>query len=91
MSVPAQRDRAALRDQPAYAALAATLPQPVQDKFKGVLDLEAYNGDAGATLPLAATFVIAPDGTVVYRFVDTDYRKRAETGDILGALEKIAR
>lgn len=69
--------------------LVYTLPEPVQQKFAGRLDLAKYNGDDSAALPLTATFVIAPDGTVVYRFVDTDYRKRAEPGDILGALEKL--
>lgn len=66
-----------------------TLPQPVQDKFKGKFDLAKLNGDDSAKLPLAATFVIAPDGTVAYRFVDADYRKRAEPGDVLKAIEGI--
>lgn len=66
-----------------------TLPQPVQDKFKGKFDLAKLNGDDSAQLPLSATFVIAPDGTVAYRFVDADYRKRAEPGEVLKAIESI--
>lgn len=70
--------------------IAYTLPQPVQDKFQGKLDLAAFNGDESATLPLSATFVIAPDGTVAYRFIDADYRKRAEIADVIAAIRKIS-
>lgn len=68
--------------------LVYTLPQPVQEKFKGKLDLAAYNGDDSGQLPLAATYVIDRDGQVVYSFVDADYRKRAEPTAILQALEQ---
>jgi peroxiredoxin len=44
-------------------------------------DLTEYNGDDSLELPLAVTYVIDTDGTVVYSFVDADYRKRAETSE----------
>ena len=46
-------------------------------------DLTQYNGDDSLELPLAVTYVIGTDGTVEYAFVDADYRKRAETSDVV--------
>jgi peroxiredoxin len=50
------------------------------------LDLEAINNGNGNVLPIPATFVIAQNGTVTWRFVDVDYRIRAEPDDIIKAL-----
>jgi len=36
------------------------------------------NGDESDELPLAAAYVIAPDGKITYAFLDADYRLRAE-------------
>jgi peroxiredoxin len=52
-------------------------------------ELERVNAGHARTLPVPATFVIAPDGTIAWAFVDTDYTKRAEPADILAALDKI--
>jgi len=52
-------------------------------------DLREYNGDASNELPLAATYVIGPDGIICYAFLDADYRKRAEPTDVLAALREI--
>jgi len=46
-------------------------------------DLTEYNGDDSLELPLAVTYVIGTDGTVEYAFVDADYRKRAETSEVV--------
>lgn len=43
------------------------------------------------TLPLPATYVIDPDGTIRWAFVDTDYTARAEPSDILAALDELSR
>lgn len=51
------------------------------------MDLSQYNGDTSGELPLAATYVIAPSGKVVYAFVSADYRTRAEPSDILAAVK----
>ena len=53
-------------------------------------DLTEYNGDDSLELPLAVTYVIDSDGTVVYSFVDADYRKRAETSDVVAAVVQLA-
>ena len=46
-------------------------------------DLTEYNGDDSLELPLAVTYVIGTDGTIEYAFVDADYRKRAETSEVV--------
>lgn len=55
------------------------------------LDLEAINNGNGAVLPIPATFVISRDGVVTWRYVDIDYRTRAEPEDIIIALQKLAK
>ena len=47
------------------------------------------NGDASDELPLGAAYVIAPDGTVTYAFLDADYRNRAEPARLVDALQAI--
>jgi peroxiredoxin len=49
-------------------------------------DLTAANGPGDWELPVPATFVIAPDGTVVLADVDPDYTRRLEPAAILEAL-----
>lgn len=48
--------------------------------------LPQYNGDDSWELPIPGTFVVGTDGVVRYAFVDPDYTKRAEPGDLLAAL-----
>jgi peroxiredoxin len=71
--------------------LTYTLPAKVQQAFEGRLDLKKFNGGDGTLLPLAATFVVAQDGTIAYAFVDADYTKRAEVGEIVAALKALAK
>ena len=44
---------------------------------------ERNNG--GWTLPVPATFVIAPAGEIVLAFIDTDYRRRLDPDDAIAA------
>ena len=53
-------------------------------------DLTEYNGDDSLELPLAVTYVIGTDGTVEYAFVDADYRKRAETSEVVEFVEQLS-
>lgn len=70
--------------------IAYALPEVVNEKLKGRIDFAAYNGaDVGAELPLAATYVIAPDGTVAWSYVNADYRTRAEPEDVVAAIRAI--
>lgn len=54
------------------------------------LDLESINNGNGSVLPIPATFVIARDGKVTWRYVDVDYRTRSEPADIIAALQQLA-
>ena len=56
----------------------------------GRTDLTEYNGDDSLELPLAVTYVIGTDGTVEYAFVDADYRKRAETSEVVDFVMQLA-
>lgn len=68
------------------------IPQAIEGGYVagGRNDLTKYNGDDSLELPLAVTYVIGPDGTVDYAFVDADYRKRAETSDVVEFVKQFA-
>ena len=51
-------------------------------------DLEKLNGDPPFSLPMAATYVIGSDGTIIESFVDTDYTERMEPQAIIDALKR---
>ena len=55
-----------------------------------LINLRAYNGDDSWELPLPATFVIAPDATIVFAFADEDYRTRAEPAEVITLLRQLA-
>ncbi|MFC1749529.1 peroxiredoxin-like family protein [Pseudomonadota bacterium] len=68
--------------------LVMTLPdvlRPIYEKFG--IDLPKHNGDSSFTLPLPATYIINPQGRVVYGLVDADYTKRMEPADVLQILK----
>lgn len=70
--------------------LAFDLPEElaaVYDDFG--MDLQRVNAGHARTLPLPATYVIAPDGTIRWAFVNTDYTTRAEPADIIAALDSL--
>lgn len=52
-------------------------------------DLGTYQGNDSWLLPIPATFVLDPDGRIVMRHVDPDYRRRADTEMILAALRNV--
>jgi peroxiredoxin len=53
------------------------------------LDIEAVTGDSSFTFPDPATYVISPSGEITWAFVPNNYRKRAEVGQILSALNTL--
>lgn len=69
--------------------LAYTLPEKVSNSFKGKLDLAKFNGDDSNRLPITATFVVAPDGTIKNVWATADYRERAEPSEVLEAVKAI--
>lgn len=66
------------------------LTEAVATVYSKNLDLVDYNGNDRNELPLGATYVIAPDGTIIYAFLDKEYRRRAEPTAILAALDNLA-
>lgn len=53
------------------------------------IHLDTFQGNGGWLLPVPAVFIVSQDGRVLARFVDADFRTRAEPDDILAALAKI--
>jgi len=54
--------------------------------FDWGIDVSSFNEDGSHTLPLAATYVVDRDGTVLYSYVDCAPNKRAEPTEILNAI-----
>ena len=78
----------------AYArelGLVFTLPEEVRPLYENFgINIEAHNGKGKFDLPLAATFVVDPEGSIVFAMVDADYTHRAEPSDIVAAVESLA-
>lgn len=53
------------------------------------LNVAEHNEMAKAELPLGATYVVNQKGEIVYAFLDTDYKKRAEPEVIIENLKNI--
>lgn len=71
--------------------LVFTLPEslrPIYNNFG--IDISAHNGDQTFELPLPATYVVAPDGTVAYSFANADYTQRLDPSEIIKALDNIS-
>jgi peroxiredoxin len=63
----------------------------VQELYKGVgIELEKYHGNQGYFLPMAAKFIVGPDGLVKTRQVDLEFRERMEPEAILAALSELS-
>jgi peroxiredoxin len=60
--------------------------RPIYEQFG--IHIEAHNGSGQFDLPLAATYVVAQDGTVISAFVDADYTKRQEPSMVINVLKK---
>lgn len=51
-------------------------------KMAGI-NMEELNGNNGANLPVPAVYIIDKESTIVYRFFEPDYKKRASVKEIL--------
>ena len=69
-----------------------TLPADLQGVHLNVfeLDLRSENADGSWNLPVPATFVITPQGTIAAAAVDADYRTRMESSAVFDALDQLA-
>lgn len=67
------------------------LAPTTNEQYKGYgIDLVKNNGTAKPELPLSATYIINPQGEIIYAFLDPDYKKRAEPQEIINELKKAA-
>jgi len=64
------------------------LTPEVAEYYNNGFNLVKYNGNDSNELPLAATYIIDQNGTIIYAFLNADYRNRAEPTDIIEALKK---
>ena len=53
------------------------------------IDLEKVNDNKDWELPLAATYIVNQQGEIIYSFVDADYKKRAETKELVKIVQEI--
>ena len=59
----------------------------IENYKKYGIDFNVANGASnGASLPVPAVYVINKDGKIVYKFFDTDYRKRSSVKEIISHL-----
>lgn len=66
------------------------LPNDLITVYKGFgIDLARTNGNKKWELPLAATYIITKNGRIAYAYVDADYKKRAETKDLIKELSRL--
>ncbi len=55
------------------------------------ISLPERNGNSSWFLPVPATFIVAQNGLIAWRFADVDFTRRAEPADIIEALRNLAR
>jgi peroxiredoxin len=60
------------------------LSPEMQAMYESIMTkLPGYNGDQSWELPLAATYIVQPDGKISWARVDADWRKRPEPEEVL--------
>jgi peroxiredoxin len=74
---------------PATTALCSRSTTTSKASYANFFSLVEFNGDDSGDLPLSATYVIDANGTIRWAFLDADYTKRAEPGDVIAALRAI--
>jgi len=69
-----------------------TVPAYLQKYYRGILlNIPFVNGDESWRLPLPATYVISPEGKVLYAEAHADFRVRPEPEEVLRTLPAFAR
>lgn len=63
----------------------------VEDAMRNFANLKTYNGHSydDTTLPLSATYIIKPNRTIAWAFLDAEYRNRATPEQIISELKKL--
>jgi peroxiredoxin len=63
------------------------LSPELQTVYESIMTkLPGYNGDQSWELPLAATYLVQPDGKISYARIDADWRHRPEPEELLLAI-----
>lgn len=68
--------------------LAFELPDYLRPAYQAV-GFPDLNPETGWLLPIPATYIVAPDGTVADRYVNADYTHRMEPAAILEVLRRL--
>ncbi len=69
--------------------LVFTLDTATATRYEERFKLSVVNGNKKNQLPIPATYVVDTDGTIVYAYVNENYRERAKPADIIAALQKL--
>jgi len=70
--------------------LVFTLPEELRPVYSSFgIEVEEHNGANQFDLPLAATFVVAQDGTIASAFVEEDYTLRQEPSEVIKVLKSL--
>jgi len=65
------------------------LSPELQAMYESIMTkLPGYNGDQSWELPLAATYVVQPEGKISWTKIDADWRHRPEPEEVLQALTR---
>lgn len=51
-------------------------------------NLKKTHSDESQRLPIPATYIVSPEGVIIWRQFDPDYHKRSSVRDIINALDK---
>lgn len=69
-----------------------TAPEYLQKYYRSILlNIPFVNGEESWRLPIPATYVLAPDGTVLFAEAHADFRVRAEPEEVLSVLPAFVR
>ena len=67
------------------------VPEDQQEIYRRVfINLPFINGDESWELPIPATYIIAQDGAVLYKWANPDYTERPEPADVIETLISVA-
>lgn len=73
-----------------YYDLVYTMPDYLVNGYKQMnLNIAAHNGDETWSLPVPATFVIDQNKTIRFAYVNPDYTKRADPGEVLRTVQSL--
>ncbi len=53
------------------------------------INIPKHNGDDQFRIPIPATYIISPEGEIIYHFIDINHTQRPEPTDIVEILKKL--